>query len=700
MDSETGNLVGQRLGRYHIEGSIGRGGMAVVYRARDQVLEREVAIKLISKERFPPEMLERVLKRFEREAKSLAQLDHPHIVQVLDYGEYDGAPYLVLKYLSGGTLEQVVGHPLPYPEAARLLIPIAQALAYAHERHIIHRDVKPSNILFSDSRHPMLGDFGIAKLLDDASTHGLTESSAVIGTPAYMAPEQAMGRPIDARTDLYALGVVFYELVTGRKPFEADTPMSMAVMHATEPLPSPKQFVPDLPDAVEQILLRALAKQPAERYPDMAQFLAALTGLAAMNQAHAADAPTPEKNLTGDTGDQGKPQTGRIARLENRILAALAEKDFDDAESLLVNLQNLGERGAESATRLRQELTRLRQQEAQRLKRLREEAELAAVEAAFHKSLADGDLLEAEALLESCERFGERDQGRITRMRQEYDQVHREALRRKAQNIHLPTAQIEEDEENVREAVTIETEPGIGASDADASNDDASGDGAFTDDASTEGEATHAEAATPDKAVNESEATPPDAPCEPAPEALHVEAEMAGQKTGQPRRKGCGRKGCGVWIVGLLCLIGAGLVIALLSNLPNSDPGQRATLIPTRRASQRPPATNVTSPAVQAATASATQAEFMFYQASVTALAINMRKGPGVVYVILASYKQDTVFEVLGRNEAGDWLIVQADDGHTGWVLARLVSFTFEVEQLVIFPAPPTPIQPTDTPIP
>jgi serine/threonine protein kinase len=263
--------IGKSFGRYHILEQLGEGGMATVYKAFDTRLERDVAIKIIRKGAFPADHLERILKRFEREAKALARLSHPNIVKVHDYGEQDGSPYLVMEYLPSGTLKQKMGKPTPWQDAIRILLPIAEALDYAHSHNLIHRDVKPSNILLTEHGQPMLTDFGIAKVLDLEETMELTGTSAAMGTPEYMAPEQTTAKTADHRADIYALGIVLYEMVSGRKPFIADTPMAVLIKHATEPLPRPKEIVPGLPDAVERILIKALAKKPEDRYQTMAE---------------------------------------------------------------------------------------------------------------------------------------------------------------------------------------------------------------------------------------------------------------------------------------------------------------------------------------------------------------------------------------------------------------------------------------------
>jgi serine/threonine protein kinase len=269
---------GQSIGRYHLIEPLGQGGMATVYRAYDTHLECEVAVKFIRMERLSPEDAEKTLKRFEREAKELARLNHPNIVKVTDYGDYNGTPYLVMPYLPGGTLKQMAGKPVPYTLAARLLAPVARALEYAHEEKLIHRDIKPGNILLTRKGQPMVADFGIAKILDAESGATLTSTNVAIGTPEYMAPEQWLNQ-ISPQTDIYSLGIVFYELVTGRKPYIADTPAAVFLKQSNDPLPRPRDFVVDLPEEVEKVLYKALAKKLEDRYADMGQFAAALEGL-------------------------------------------------------------------------------------------------------------------------------------------------------------------------------------------------------------------------------------------------------------------------------------------------------------------------------------------------------------------------------------------------------------------------------------
>lgn len=272
------DLSGHFLGRYQLLMQLGEGGMATVYKAHDTRLERDVAVKIIRSGAFPSETLADVLKRFEREAKSLARLSHPNIVKVHDFGEHEGSPYLVMEYLPGGTLKKVLGKPIPWQDALRILLPIARGVAYAHQHGILHRDIKPANILITESGDPMLSDFGIAKLFEGEQTTVLTNSGMAIGTPEYMAPEQWTGMA-SPRSDLYSLGIVLYEMITGRKPYVADTPAAILLKQAMEPLPAPRQFVPGLPEAVEFLLIKTLARDLADRYADMNTLIAVMEDL-------------------------------------------------------------------------------------------------------------------------------------------------------------------------------------------------------------------------------------------------------------------------------------------------------------------------------------------------------------------------------------------------------------------------------------
>ncbi len=270
-------MIPQQIGRYEIKEELGRGGMAMVYRASDPEFGREVAIKVL-----PPEILHdpSFRARFKREAKIIASLEHPAIVPVYDFGEDNGQPYLVMRYMTGGSLAlRLLQGPMALPEVSRIVSALAAALDEAHNKGIIHRDLKPANILFDQHRLPYIADFGIAKLAEGTAT--LT-GSAVVGTPAYMSPEQVRGgRDLDGRSDLYSFGLIVFEMLTGQQPFKADTPVAMAMKHIGEPPPRLRSVRPDLPSACQDVLDRLLAKDRAQRPAnavETAQDLEAIAG--------------------------------------------------------------------------------------------------------------------------------------------------------------------------------------------------------------------------------------------------------------------------------------------------------------------------------------------------------------------------------------------------------------------------------------
>jgi serine/threonine protein kinase len=265
------NLIGKSIGRYQIIEQLGQGGMALVFKACDTRLDRFIAIKIIRMDALMAQSLDLMLKRFEIEARALAKLSHPNIVPIYDYGEYEGAPYLVMQYLPGGVLNLKHTEPMPWQEAVRTILPIAHALAYAHEHNIIHRDIKPSNILLTEEGVPMLSDFGIAKILESNDGATLTGGGMTTGTPDYMAPEQWVGQT-GPLSDLYSLGMVMFELVTGSKPYTADTPVAVMLKQINDPLPAPRLFRPDLPVELENIMVKVLAAKPEDRYSNMAEF--------------------------------------------------------------------------------------------------------------------------------------------------------------------------------------------------------------------------------------------------------------------------------------------------------------------------------------------------------------------------------------------------------------------------------------------
>lgn len=262
---------GQMLGPYRIISQIGQGGMATVYKAYHAAMDRDVAVKVL-----PQQLAETpaFMGRFQQEAHTIAHLEHTHILPVYDYGESGGITYLVMRYLDAGTLkDRLKTRPVPLAEIDRLFTQLASALSYAHSKGVIHRDLKPANALLDAQGSLFLSDFGIAKLLE--SDRQFTQTGGLIGTPDYMSPEQARGQPVDQHTDIYSLGIILYEMVTGRVPFEADTPLAVILKQINDPLPLPSSVKPDISPAVERVLLKALAKDPADRFDSAGAFVAA-----------------------------------------------------------------------------------------------------------------------------------------------------------------------------------------------------------------------------------------------------------------------------------------------------------------------------------------------------------------------------------------------------------------------------------------
>lgn len=294
------DLTGKQFGPYQIVAPLGEGGMAVVYKAFQPAMERYVAIKVLPRALAQdPEFV----ARFQREAKLLAQLQHPHILPVFDFGEAEGFTYLVMPYIKSGTLTDLLrGGVLPLEQTRRLITQIGDALHYAHTRGLVHRDVKPSNVLVDESGNCLLTDFGLARMVEGSMN--LTTSGTVLGTPAYMSPEQGVGQPSDARSDIYALGVILYEMVTGRVPYKAETPVAVIFKHIHDPLPPPSTVNPAISEALEAVILKALAKKPDDRYSTAGDMVKALqTALSAETPARhpvsssASALPTPPSAL-------------------------------------------------------------------------------------------------------------------------------------------------------------------------------------------------------------------------------------------------------------------------------------------------------------------------------------------------------------------------------------------------------------------
>ncbi len=281
------DLIGTQIGGYQIIEVAGRGGMAVVYRARQVSMKRIVAIKVLPRQFLTDETY---MQRFNREVHIASQLEHRNIVPVHDYGEANGQPYIVMRYMDGGSVDDLIRRAgaLSMARVQDIIAQIAPALDYAHSKNVLHRDLKPSNILLDDDGGFYLTDFGIARLMGDTEPGmSIVTTQGVIGTPSYMSPEQAQGKALDGRSDLYSLGVSIFEMATGSRPFEGETPYSIAVLQVTTPPPAPRTINPDIPPAVERVILKSMNKQATDRYPTATALAEAL--------AQAITAPTLDK---------------------------------------------------------------------------------------------------------------------------------------------------------------------------------------------------------------------------------------------------------------------------------------------------------------------------------------------------------------------------------------------------------------------
>jgi serine/threonine protein kinase len=288
-------MTPEKIGRYEVVRELGRGGMAVVYLAQDPYMKRQVAVKVLPRQFTFDEQFR---ARFEREAQVIAALEHPSIVPVYDFGEHDGQPYIVMRFMPGGSLADLLRRrgALTISDAARVFQHIAGALDEAHRKGIVHRDLKPGNILFDSRGYPAIADFGIVKVSEATANY---TGSALIGTPGYMSPEQAKGdSEIDARSDIYALGTILFEMLTGQLPYKSDTPMGIVMKHILDPVPSILEAKPDLPAGCELVISKALAKERDKRYNTTSEMARALTQVAAETPGSGIATMSPTEALT------------------------------------------------------------------------------------------------------------------------------------------------------------------------------------------------------------------------------------------------------------------------------------------------------------------------------------------------------------------------------------------------------------------
>jgi serine/threonine protein kinase len=315
------DLIGKTVGQYQIVEQIGKGGMATIFKAYQPAIDRYVAIKVLPRELAQDPNF---VKRFVHEAKAIAALEHPHILPVHDFGTADDINYMVMRYVKGGTLADIMGTHVSLDRTVKYVANVARALDYAHRSGVVHRDIKPSNILIDEHGEVLLTDFGIAKIMEGSQSTQLTAAGSILGTPAYMSPEQAQGGSIDGRSDIYSLGVVLYELLTGEPPYQGETPYAVVLKHVSDPLPPPRQKNPNVPEDFERIVFRAMAKNPHDRFDTAADMATALEGALITVQTRQANKRTTTAPAAVGIKDMPERTPDRPTKKKNRTQLMMA----------------------------------------------------------------------------------------------------------------------------------------------------------------------------------------------------------------------------------------------------------------------------------------------------------------------------------------------------------------------------------------
>ncbi len=598
-----------------------------------------------------------------------------------------------MEYLPGGNLkDRLKGQPLPWQDSFHMILPVARALQFSHKQGIIHRDVKPSNILITLSDEPMLSDFGIAKILEGEGNTSLTGTGVGIGTPEYMAPEQWVGKT-SPQSDLYSLGVVLYEMVTGRKPYTADTPAALLLKQANDPLPRPRYLVPELPDRVEKIILKALSKKPEERYSGMEEFIFTLENLLSGHSkikpaALPSEKPIPEGSLplvqsaTPENLPEGD-QTTRVARkseVEKALLeeqarqkTALEEKGRQETEEKAWREEQARQKTTlEEKARLEAEEKARREEQARQKAAFEEKAHLEAEEKArLEEQARQKAALEEKTLQEVEEKARLEQQARQRTILEE--KMRREAEERQRENAEMQARQAAQ-ERSQREAQEREKL------------------------AAAQGSAETTQLQT-------------------TIETTMASGQWQGAKQQIPQLSSLGPEGKAVaerlqkrlpgakipiWILAVAGLVGLGvvgiiIVVVFLSRMiaaPQKTPANTPVLLVQATASPtlRPANTNTPTQIPNTPTFTPVSTDIPRPPA-ILGINANVRTGPGTLYPIMTVLTAGTQVQILGRNHAGDWLALALPGNEQGWIAANALQGGIDIDGLPEISAPPPPTQ-------